>query len=1733
MDFCYYSDDFGDSGDFDVVNIMAAENSCYYDTSKKLASNTNETIKSCLKNKSLSELKEIDSQYEDSMNSIVEASTKKCSDLDMADTDKSVGAATGVTQDNANFAATNLFSGCVDACQNSCASTTTPDASAWIKANVKKAGSYVGIRIEKDVYVSVTVSGTIVLDSDTNSAELMSKNLGLDHISYSSPSKDGETIDLSIDIEKTVINNSNFSNIGNILARGYVDFIEVRSDLAIEGEGNRPEDMYKFQRPNYSFFSCLYDIDEDGGGGRSSADCRFRHDSSIGIASTLDNYYNNLYKAALFKGDYYVYASNLMDMVRIGNDNNLKMDPSVANPGIVSLVNNDTVRQILGNLGFSEGFVWNNLASDFSPFSVDMPVKIAIKYIGRETTGNCSFSIAENESTGYNVSNGKTAANTIAYVHGGASGAAKWQTIKASGGEEMVFNRYSTKDHPLSSTIKLSSSTSTGCTDGLAIKLLPLKEYRVQSSGLLFLYIPSLPTDLSQEIAYTLINPDILRIANPSVDLSSKFDGFFEDSSDFRPVAIISSADVTTLDYLEQTESTYNALLDKSIFVREGQVLRLDYSNWLDVDGRETINVKQATAVDPQGNQIYVGQGIGLSAFVKEKLPYFCYGKAREAFDLESACMVENGTYSEISLEGGAKEPTCFVPVDDCTAKENTLVGKFRNVNYRSKNCKHPNTLADAVAGSTSFATKLSEFWNTVYVAYSYLQSCNETDHNCDSSAKVYDTCNDQTEGNDIICKNCYDEIVKEVYDAAVKCKAYLSGSNSYSIYKGIVDGDGNETHRVKASASGANSIAFNASITGSDRAAINSMVDNLLNLFVIEEKTTKVASTEGGGSSESYTNYSSHFYYYKELCPEGNGSDCGISLPQCYSLKNYKGNFKGLFERIKSNSNAPNVDANGYLTDQDVALGAEKLKSFNIASGGLMKNFVKSSESTSTVTVKFNKNIYSQGSNFIRFFVIKEIGGSNAVGTFDNLLKKFNSIELFTPYLLKISLNKSSSYKNGERLAVFIGNDGKDYTGNPGNVYSGGEKMADYGGSSKNTILEIVKYRDLGNGLVMTGDTKFKFDSAGLLRTASGGYGIDFSDPNFVGNEYFDARDSDTNLNMFFKIADTNNSLNDNSGSYQIRIRTVNRTENVIVTYFRDMFNLVLGFIDGSEIPLRQQSGSPTPCPDEVNVGCVIYSEDDVSKNGNSCSYRDAANSNSCYEDCRRVDTNVVGNCKRYADGRGFVKVVFENFIGDPLYQFVAKLALVLMITLYGFGYFFGLTNFTQSEIMPKVIRVCFIYFIISPSGWDFFNKFIVKFFKDGVDSILFLIAASFETSLDSELSVALATRNYSDKSVLFSTCFSNLKLIFSDPIFNKMLGLAFSSWFGLIYLYLVFTTVINYVVGVFSAITMYLNSQVYISLTLCFFPLVVLFMFFERTKKTLDNWVNLLISFAGQQIFLIMTLSFFNILIYNFIKATFSYTVCWLGILNMNIAGIPLSMISFWKIPTSNLLGGLNTINESMPSFYSIMSFYIVGVLMSKFMTGAAELGSSIFGATGSVSIGGGMAGLANGMVSKGGGALQGFMKSTGTGFAKSVAGRMGGNSIKKYGEEQTKKRNERKQMRGDFLKNVDGKTEKGLSDYKNSAAFQEDLKKKEGEDAGFKDLSSKEQKKRSEKLGNELLQSKEKEIRKSGSISSALESSGMQGKIEEHMHSQGVEGRLADQSDEKKNQYAEEYLKKTGLM
>ncbi len=355
------------------------------------------------------------------------------------------------------------------------------------------------------------------------------------------------------------------------------------------------------------------------------------------------------------------------------------------------------------------------------------------------------------------------------------------------------------------------------------------------------------------------------------------------------------------------------------------------------------------------------------------------------------------------------------------------------------------------------------------------------------------------------------------------------------------------------------------------------------------------------------------------------------------------------------------------------------------------------------------------------------------------------------------------------------------------------------------------------------------------------------------------------------------------------------------------------------------------------------------------------------------KIVDNVVTPVVEVMDGTkdgtkvGQAERIYKLIVNDARYKAILSMSLIVMVTFYGVTYLMGINDASISELITRIIKIGVIYLFIGPEGWYWFDRIVVSFFKDGTDYISFVMASSFDDS--PELKIAIDNYDFYDKSILFGSVDKVLSIIFSDQALKKISGLLFASIFGFVYIIIIIYALIAYIFAISNAILIYLTAQVFISIMFVLGPLFFIFLFFNQTKEMFDKWLQQLIGFSLQQIFLLTTLAFFNMMMYEVVKMSLGYKVCWDEVWTINII-TRISLLSWWTIPSipanidSQIEVGNIGKNDGIPSLFSILFIWVIAKLMREFiefMTGvASDIGGGISASTLAGGISSSVAGL-----------------------------------------------------------------------------------------------------------------------------------------------------------------------------
>lgn len=304
-----------------------------------------------------------------------------------------------------------------------------------------------------------------------------------------------------------------------------------------------------------------------------------------------------------------------------------------------------------------------------------------------------------------------------------------------------------------------------------------------------------------------------------------------------------------------------------------------------------------------------------------------------------------------------------------------------------------------------------------------------------------------------------------------------------------------------------------------------------------------------------------------------------------------------------------------------------------------------------------------------------------------------------------------------------------------------------------------------------------------------------------------------------------------------------------------------------------------------------------------------------------------------------GYVELMYNGLVQSNLYQNLLNLCMVLFLMFYGFNYLMGTAQFTQSELLNRLTKIAFIYFFVSPNGWDMYNAYFVTFFRNGIDYIVFSMAAVFG-NIQAELEIQQGIEN---RGVLFNGLSDLWGLIFNTATFAKITGLLFSSLTGWVSVILLVMALMSFIFASASAILLYVMSHIMIVILLMLGPIFFITLLFSQTRSMFDKWLKALIGFAMQQIILFTALSLFFVIFEEFIKIVLGFTVCMKDIWSIPIVNT--TILRSYSIPATSASDVLN--NSAAPSMLKMLSLYLVASLMKKYVNFVVQMSDAIAGA------------------------------------------------------------------------------------------------------------------------------------------------------------------------------------------
>lgn len=218
---------------------------------------------------------------------------------------------------------------------------------------------------------------------------------------------------------------------------------------------------------------------------------------------------------------------------------------------------------------------------------------------------------------------------------------------------------------------------------------------------------------------------------------------------------------------------------------------------------------------------------------------------------------------------------------------------------------------------------------------------------------------------------------------------------------------------------------------------------------------------------------------------------------------------------------------------------------------------------------------------------------------------------------------------------------------------------------------------------------------------------------------------------------------------------------------------------------------------------------------------------------------------------GPSITQQLFEAFTQDSSYGVILNTLVMLSVILYAIGFMFGFVQANFGTTLIRLIKIGLIYTILSPSGWAFFNNYVVTFFQKGTDDLIRLVL-----SIGSNIPVG-------PNDPVFAQVDKLSKFFFDPDLIVAILGTLTEGPYGLSMGVLIGFCLMQVLRLFLEALKVYAITLVMRALLLGVAPIFIVFILFDRTKSLFTGWVNVLVNLSLKPILYFTFLSFFIVMI------------------------------------------------------------------------------------------------------------------------------------------------------------------------------------------------------------------------------------------------------------------------------
>lgn len=252
-----------------------------------------------------------------------------------------------------------------------------------------------------------------------------------------------------------------------------------------------------------------------------------------------------------------------------------------------------------------------------------------------------------------------------------------------------------------------------------------------------------------------------------------------------------------------------------------------------------------------------------------------------------------------------------------------------------------------------------------------------------------------------------------------------------------------------------------------------------------------------------------------------------------------------------------------------------------------------------------------------------------------------------------------------------------------------------------------------------------------------------------------------------------------------------------------------------------------------------------------------------------------------------------YNAFIKSDTYKNIFYICSVLFVILIPLGFFTAYIQLSMQQVIVLIIRFAIISSLLSPSGWEVFDKYVKTFFWNGSSELAKLIVDTTNLSTTESEAVAIEIGDNIDDNIL-AEADDSIEMLFSGAVNGKIMSLIFSHKFGILIVIALYFAFFVYIFAVLKLAVILIFLFIALSILMALAPIFIIFALFQYTREQyFEKWLQSLISVALQPMMLFTFFGMFMAVINTYLYNMLYFEACWKTLINLLIIHI-----KFWKV-------------------------------------------------------------------------------------------------------------------------------------------------------------------------------------------------------------------------------------------